>query len=397
MTETNHFELLLGLSNLKVLSVSYEPKRITLTCELKSASCTCPNCGKPTTKCNQYKHRSVRDLDISGREVWLELRIGQYHCPDCDKYFNQSEPWLVPRKSYTSRQGKWLFDLCAKQNFTAAGKILNMPAKTVERIYYEYAQKLADVPARYAQVRKLGIDELSHRKGKKDYVCVLVDLERNIILDILPDRKKDTLIAHFQSLGNDFCKQIEVVCCDMWRTYVSVAKVCFPQADITLDRFHIVKAVNDVLDQFRKTLRKEEPQQDVFKYLKWALFKRTDKCTEEQKQDIQKALDLSPKLSELYDLRNQFNTIFDEASSKKQFEQELNEWLIKAENTAEKNMLSFTKTVKRWKKHIISFAETRITNAATEGLNNLIRYAKRISFGLPSFENLRLRILMLSS
>ena len=91
----------------------------------------------------------------------------------------------------------------------------------------------------------------------------------------------------------------------------------------------------------------------------------------------------------MYDLRNQFNTIFDDAT----FKEKVKQWLIKVE----KNMLRFTKTVKRWKKHMVSFAETRITNAATEGLNNLIRYAKRISFGLPSFKNLRLRTLMLSS
>ena len=95
-----------------------------------------------------------------------------------------------------------------------------MSYRTVERLFYKQAEQQIDLEKRYAQVRKLGIDEISNRKGKKDYICVLVDLERGIELDVLPNRKKETLIAHFQSLGQGFCNQIEVVCSDIWKTYI---------------------------------------------------------------------------------------------------------------------------------------------------------------------------------
>lgn len=89
--------------------------------------------------------------------------------------------------------------------------LVNLSHKTVERLFYFEAEKQINLKKRYAQVRKLGIDEISHHKGKKNYVYVLVDLERGIQLDVLPNRKKETLIAHFQSLGEEFCHQIEVV------------------------------------------------------------------------------------------------------------------------------------------------------------------------------------------
>ena len=54
----------------------------------------------------------------------------------------------------------------------------------------------------------------------------------------------------------------------------------------------------------------------------------------------------------------------------------------------------FIKTLKRWLKPITAYASTGLTNAVTEGLNNYLRYFKRISFGLPKFEHMRLRILM---
>ena len=138
-----------------------------------------------------------------------------------------------------------------------------------------------NLPERYAKVRKMGIDEISHRKGKKDYVCVLTDLERGTQPDVLPDRKQETLIAHFQSLGDEFCQQVKVVSCDIWRPCIKVAEACFPNCKIVIDRFHVVKALNAVLDAKRKELRKKYKDEEIFKNIKWKLFKRSEKCNEE--------------------------------------------------------------------------------------------------------------------
>ena len=116
--------------------------------------------------------------------------------------------------------------------------IVDVSPKTVERIVLDCCQKMVDIPERYRQVRRLGIDEHNHRKGKKDYLCILTDLDKGIIIDILPNRKKETLIAHFKQIGADFCNQITDVSCDYWHAYITTFKVCFPNAKIILDRFH---------------------------------------------------------------------------------------------------------------------------------------------------------------
>ncbi len=53
----------------------------------------------------------------------------------------------------------------------------------------------------------------------------------------------------------------------------------------------------------------------------------------------------------------------------------------------------FVKTLNNWKDKIVNFATLQISNAATEGLNNIARLVKRFSFGLPQFTNFRLRVL----
>jgi transposase len=268
-----------------------------------------------------------------------------------------------------------------------------MCSKTVERLYYSEAEKQINLKERYAQVRKLGIDELAHRKGKKDYCCVLTDLDRGIQLDILPDRKKETLIAHFQSLGTEFCQQIEVVSCDIWEPYILVVLECFPQAQIVLDYFHVAKALNEALDSYRKSLRRTFPDVTAFKKLKWILYKRNDLCSEVEKQILQNAFEHSTELEEMYQLRNSFLHIFEYSNTKQQALKHIQQWVEDARFLQNRHWNKFIKTLSNWLDYILNFIELRITNAVTEGLNNLIRYLKRISFAIPNFEHMRLRVL----
>jgi transposase len=397
MKEYEFYENLLEIPGLKVTSVAYESRKITIDCQTDQNSAVCPHCGEPTGKVNQYEIREVRDLEISGKAVWLRLRIRQFMCPNCNRYFSESPEWIMPGKSYTRRQAKWVFEMCARQPFKEVGALVDMCDKTVERLYYEQAEAKVEASNRYANVKKLGIDEIAHKKGKEDFICVLTDLEKGTQLDILPDRKKSTIEAHFQSLGTDFCNQIEVVACDMWSTYRSVAEEMFPNAQVVADRFHIVKLLNDVVDVVRRRLRSEWQGDSDFKGLKWLLFKQPKNCSTEQLAILDKALNKSWLLSEIYEMRNTFHAMFETATCSENLAQQLDFWIEHAINIKDEALDGFIKTLRNWKRNIAAFADTHITNAVTEGLNNFIRYFKRISFGLPSFEHLRLRVLVESS
>jgi len=394
MNEAQFYQDLLGLEGLTVTLIEPSAQRIDIHADYKVESALCPVCSGPTHVVNQYDTREVQDLSISGKEVWLHLRLPQFVCPRCDRYFMATPEWIMPGKSYTRRQAKWIFELCAKQPFTEVAALVNLSHKTVERLYYAWAEARVNLAERYRRVRRLGIDELSHRKGKQDYVCVLTDLDRGVQLDVLPDRKKQTLQAHFEGLGVDFCNQIQVVACDIWRPYIDVAQTCFPKAEIVIDRFHVVRALNLVLDQIRKCLRRDFKEEACFKGIKWKLFKRPEDCTTDERKQLQEAFSKSWMLEEVYQLRNTFHALFDLARDKTHLCRELEHWIAHAQALGNKPMDAFVKTLKRWKEPIAAYASNRITNAATEGLNNYLRYFKRISFGLPNFEHMRLRILM---
>ena len=135
MNEAQFYQDLLGLEGLTVTLIEPSPQRIVIHANYDARSATCPVCSGPTRIVNQYDTRKVQDLSISGKEVWLHLRLPQFVCPQCDRYFMASPEWIMPGKSYTRRQAKWIFELCAKQAFTEVAALVNLSHKTVERLY----------------------------------------------------------------------------------------------------------------------------------------------------------------------------------------------------------------------------------------------------------------------
>jgi len=387
------YEHLLGIPNLRIDSIEEDDKKFIFHCHIESESEPCPSCGKPCSSVNQRTKAMIRDLWISEKEVYLNLTKRQFYCEDCNKYFTERLDWASSCKSYTKRLAAFIFGINKNQSFYSLGAELNMSHKTLERMFYEHVESKLNIKESWSKVRYLGIDEISNRKGKGNYCCVLTNLETGEQIDILPDRKLDTIVAYFKKLGLENCPTIEVISSDMWDPYATAAKNIFPNAIHVIDRFHVVKSLNDALDKARKEARREKPDCEELKKLKWVLFKRPENCTEEELSKLDNAFEKAPNLLEAYLLRNAFNLFFDIAPNALWLKNQLNHWIGLVEDKAYSSFKTFLKTLNNWKTQIVNFATKRVTNAATEGLNNVIRQAKRMSFGMYNFHNLRLRVL----
>lgn len=335
----------------------------------------------------------IRDLDLAGRQVTLKVKARQYSCTDCGRYFTEKLSFSDLGKSYTHRLAKFIFELSCQQCYTRTGAILNIHSKTVERVVLGYCEKVIGLDSRYKGVRRLGIDELSNKKGKKDFICVLTNLDTGEHLDLLPDRKKATLIAHFKKIGSPFCSQLTDVSCDMWAPYIQAAQECFPQANLVIDRFHTTQAINECLDTLRKTLRAESPGQQAYKPLKWILYKQYHTLSDAQIDILEEAFEVSPQLKEAYWLRESFHHILDNPTTFELAGKALDEWCTKVAQSQKEVFKPFIKTLNHKRDYILNYVRDHISNAVTEGLNNLIRQVKRASWGMPKFQHLRLRVL----
>lgn len=399
MNINSAYEQLLNLSQVKIEGFTFEKRLIIFNCSLRQADNICPSCGQVCTIINDTKERKLSDLNISNREVLLVISVRQFYCRPCNKYYTEQPDFADPNKSYTLRQSKYIFELCLKQCCTEVGAIVNMHARTVERLVLHHCATLVEAlyNIRWSKVKRLGIDEQSHRKGHRSYVCVLTDLDSGIILDILADRKKETLVAYFQGLGEKIRARITDVSCDLHTPYITAAEECFPDARISLDRFHVVKLLNEPLDTYRKELRKKYKDNPIFRKLKRIIFKQYHLLNAEEFDDLQAAFEADPKLKTLYFQRDKFHQHLDNTDDVNTALEAINQWIESAKKEEFDIFAGFAKTAQRWKNYIANYVKDKVSNAATEGLNNLIRVIKRLSYGLPNFQHLRLRVMAVSN
>jgi len=399
MENYSTYELLLNLPDLTITDVKIEKGKILISCFVKKTitECPCPNCGENSNKVNKITLHKVRYLDISGRGVWLEVMVRQFICVKCNRYFHETLSFADLNKSYTKRQSKFIFLLCQKQSYAQVGCIVNMHPKTVERLTLSECKKHAQTEERYAQVRRIGIDEQSHRKGRGDYFCVITDLDRGIVIEMLGNRLKATIIAHFIGKGAAFCNQITDVACDNWDAYIGVAKTCFPNATIILDRFHVTKQLNECLDVVRKKLRREAPKNDTFKGLKWVLFKQYHTLSDKQLDILDAAKLASPEIGILYDKREEFHHILDNSTTFKSALDKLELWKKSIAQNGITAFDPFLKMVESKQEYVLNYVLDHLSNAVTEGCNNVIRAIRRAAFGMTNFQNLRWRVLAAQS
>jgi transposase len=159
-------------------------------------------------------------------------------------------------------------------------------------------------------VHVIGIDEVSRRKGQV-YLTVVYDLERRVLLWVGEDRTEEAVKPFFtREMGARRCRTLRVICRDMWAAYANLVKEHAPQAQILFDRFHIVKHLNDAVEEVRRTeMRRLSQKQKVpFKRSRWLLLKNPWNLSDDQKERLSTLVQWNMPIVRAYYLKPIFYT-----------------------------------------------------------------------------------------
>jgi transposase len=125
----------------------------------------CPHCHHPSDRRHLCHDRVIADLPMGGQRVELVVRLWQFECHACEKFFTPRFVGLAEGAHATERLLERLAELASHGDIANAARFFSIPEKTAEGWYYSYLQRKTKEPARHLQpVRSLGIDELSLKK-----------------------------------------------------------------------------------------------------------------------------------------------------------------------------------------------------------------------------------------
>lgn len=371
---------------------------LLIVLENQSKIATCPHCQKHTDKIHQSHWYRVRDLPWSNFDIFLHINRRQFRCKNCRKVFSEELSFVKKRRTYTKRLANQVVKEVLETDIVNTAKRNGLTPAEIETLLKEAEEDFLTEKPR--DLKKLGIDEITHLKGGKNYAAVLVDLEKIKPIAFLEKRSKKVIAEYLIGLGSEILSQIEEVSIDLWKPYQSVVEELMPNAKVVADRFHVMKQVNEELDQRRRTDKKQaeklknqkERKRKVegLKHSKYPLLKKQEHLEEEEKNKLKEVAKVAPELIRMYEIKEELRKIFESEITADEALWKFLEWW----ESAYKYFPKSCQTIRRWLSEILGYFDHRTTQGVVEGINQKIKLIKRRAFGFMNFNNFRIRTLL---
>jgi len=225
------------------------------------------------------------------------------------------------------------------------------------------------------------------------------DIGNKRVVEVLENRLKESLDKYFDDMPQEMRFKIKQVSIDMWSPYYDSVMENLPRAEIVIDRFHVMKNLNDCLTTTCREIRREASKEDKAKLkgCRWILVKNHEDLTEDLTQVEQEKLnvvyEISPELKQSHLLKEDFRRIFEEEDDKVKASKALEDWMSRVKESGLKGLEKFLITLSNWKSSIVNYFNGKVTNGFVEGMNNKIKLIKRKGFGFTNHKHFRYRIL----
>ena len=366
----------------------------------------CPKCGvvfDDKFEKHGFITSNIKIPNVAGYRSILRLHKQRYLCKHCNKAFTLSST-IVDYGCFISKATKWHIanDLRKKRSEKDIALDNNVSPNTVERIIDSYYDPIK-IHKNYLP-KILSFDEFKSVKSADGAMSFhMCNGKNGQIIDIVEDRRLNSLIKYFFKYSLKARQSVKLIVIDMYAPYVSLIKKMFPNANIIIDKFHIVQLISKSLNKTRiqimkydkinykklkrywKLILKDETELDCSKWKRFTCFKHlmTQKDVVNyivsQNDELKNTYDVYQKL--LYAIKNNNQSLFDEV-------------LDSNLSNISSYMKTSIRTLKEFRFNIYYTFTYHYHNGFIEGNNNFIKVIKRIAFGFRSFRRFKARIMI---
>ena len=373
----------------------------------------CPHCG--SIDCiikDSGSWQTVRHIPSHHRGTAVSFHKRRLFCKTCRTTFYENPYWVHPSLHMTQAlYDSILLDLTEPLSFSAIARqncvTPSIVQSVFETVHFGLPRKLPETICIDEFKGNSGIWSSGYHKWRlSKYQCSISDGNAHAVIDILQEISGTAVNRYFHRFSLEERRQVRYFCCDMSNGFVSVARKNFPNAKICIDPFHVVKRLNDMVDQVRIRCQNQfQNNGNMQNYRKIKNLSRLLKTCEyrqaaywgthlrENQQRLQDAFVIAPDLLEAYDALQFFHDILGSFPFSVQSE-ELTEWIKTYASSDVEEVRSAACTIRHWRGYIQNSWKYKKSNGLSEGLNNRIKVIKRVAFGLHSFDSLRTRVLL---
>jgi transposase len=394
----------LGVENTVIEGVGFDPGEQVVVVSVRPVARQRGRCGRCRRRCRGYdlgrgERRRWRGLDLGTIRMFVEADSVRVECPVHGVVVGHV-PWARHDAGHTRMFDDQVAWLATQTSKTAVTQLMRIAWRTVGAIVKRVCADVNAVTNRLDGLIRVGIDEVSYRKGQK-YLTVVVDHDSGNLVWAEPGRNAATVAMFFNALGADRAGRLTHVSADGAHWISSVVRERAPHAVICADPFHVVSWATKCLDDVRRetwnTARRQiggtkhlssrvgdnyhasRGDAQAIQRSRWALWKNPEDLTVKQTAQLAWIATSSPRLHRAYLLKEGLRHVFKLGSDAGKHA--LKAWLAWAQRCRIK---AFTELGRRIRRHLPAIHATLdhgLSNARIEAVNTKIRLITRIAFG----------------
>ena len=369
----------LGLQNpwkVKDVSFNLEESRLDIyISRTKGSKVTCPVCGKECSV-HDSKERTWRHLNFFQYKAFIHCNVPRCKCND-HGVKQVDVPWTRQGSGFTLLFEAFVMTLVRNMPVNAVAKLIDIYSDRIWRIIDHYVAKAYE-SIDFSEITTIGIDETSSKRGH-NYITLFVDIDTSKVLYATEGKDSSTIESFKETFeahnGNPLA--VENVSCDMSKAFIKGVGEQFENANITFDKFHVIKRVNEAVDQVR---REESKQNELLKGTRYIWLKNPENLTSKQQEEMEPLSKQNLKTLRAYNIKLNLQEFY-EISDEEAALSHLKKWYFWATHSRLEPMKEVAYFIKRHWDGIIQYTKSKITNGVLEGTNSIIQSVKRRARG----------------
>jgi transposase len=389
MRDNDLFQLALGITQPWFVASSgfnAEKKRLDIQLDFKSGSrFDCPDCKAAGCPVHDTAEKTWRHLDFFQHQALLTARVPRITCTKCGVRL-VNVPWARNGSGFSL-----LFEAVAMTLAThlpiavAAERFLKITDKRLWRIVFHYV-RAALARQDLSAVTRVCIDETAAKRGH-DYITLVVDIDGRRVAFVADGRSADTVrqfADHLEDRGGD-ASRIKQACIDMSAAFIRGVTDNLTEAEITFDRFHVMKLLAEAIDAVRRAEVNARPELRGTRYV-WT--KNQPNLTAKQSTVLDTLASTNLKTARAWRMRLAFQDIYAQPT-RGWAELFFERWISWAKRSRLEPMKAVARTMEKHREGILAWFDSRISNGLIEGINSLVQAAKAKARGYRSSETLK--------